>query len=91
MKNGCDLTLLDNCEFAVERRIDGEGMNFCQSVNGVCNGKELSASPTCKVGLMSQDQMVNFRRNTGGSHRYVHGAELHQGELQAVMSGSESP
>lgn len=49
VKNGCNLTLLGTWEFAVERRIDGEGMNFDQSVNDECNGKGhfcLSPSPT---------------------------------------------
>lgn len=41
MENGCDLTLLDTWEFAVERRIDGEGTGFGQSVNEECNGEEL--------------------------------------------------
>lgn len=51
MKNGCDLTLLDTREFAVERRIDGEGMNFGQSINAEPNGEELfhlSPLPACR-------------------------------------------
>lgn len=80
VKNGCDLTLLGTWEFAVERRIDGEGMNFGQSVNEECNGKELfhpSPSPTWRVGLTSQDQRLDCGGGTGGSHRHVYRAEIH--------------
>lgn len=42
-----------------------------------------------------QDSCLKTRgwlvKRDGGSHRHVHRAEIHWGELQAVMSGSESP
>lgn len=62
MKNGCDLTLLDTREFAVERRIDGEGTDFGQSVNEERNGEELfhlSPLPARRGGLLSQDKVAD--------------------------------
>lgn len=87
VKHGYDLTLFDTWEFAVERRIDGEGTDFGQSVNEEHNGEELfhlSPLPACTGGLLSQDslQMRCWR---------ITGAETLQRELQAAMSGSENP
>lgn len=84
VKHGCDLTLFDTWEFAVERRIDGEGTDFGQSVNEEHNGEELfhlSPLPACTGGLLSQDQLAdevledhrsrNSPKGTSGSHVWL--------------------
>lgn len=84
VKNGCDLTLLGTWEFAVERRIDGEGTSFGQSVNEERNGEELfhlSPLPAWRGGVLSQDQVAdrvledqrsrNPPKGTTGSHVWL--------------------